>query len=87
MACGFFLGPINVHPESPDFPHWKMDLLFGGMIVIELLWAFVVMWKVEMHWLFRIPALIGIAIVTHFVYFFTAMAGCGVVGGLGSLMK
>lgn len=86
MACGFFIGPIHIHPESPDFPHWKVDLLFGGMIILDLLWAFVVMWKSEIHWLMRVPTIVGVAIIAHFVNFVIAMAGCGVIGGVFGLL-
>ena len=90
MACGLFIGlfigPINIHPESPGFPHWTIDLPLGGMVVIAIAWAFVVLRKVEMHWLLRIPAIIVVAVIAHFVNFTLAMAGCGVVGDLGSLV-
>lgn len=90
MACGlfieFFIGPINIHPESPDFPRWRIDLPLGGMVVIAIVWAFVLLRKVEMHWLLRIPAILLVGIVAHFANIMIAMAGCSVVGGLGSLV-
>ena len=76
MTCGYFLYPLNIHPESPDFPHWKVDLALGGMLVIAIAWAFVALRKVEMHWSLRIPAIIVVAIVAQFVNLFIGMAGC-----------
>jgi hypothetical protein len=87
MAFGLFIDPMNIHPESPDFPHWKVNLALGVMVVIAIAWAFVVLRKVEMHWLLRIPATILVGIVAYFVNIILAMAGCGVVGGVVSLVN
>ena len=86
MTCGYFLFPLNIHPESPDFPGWKVDILFGGMVIIEFFWAFVALRKVEVHWSFRIPAIILVAIIAHIVNLIIAMAGCSVFEGLGRLV-
>lgn len=87
MTCGYFLFPINIHPESPDYPRWKLDLIFSGMLIIEFFWAFVVLRKVEVHWSFRIPVIILVAVIAHVVNVMVAMAGCGVFEGLGSLVE
>jgi len=91
LACGLcielFMDPVHIHPESPDYPHWRINLMLGGMVVIAITFAFVVLRKVEMHGLLRIPAILFVAAITHFANIMVGMAGCGVVGGLASLVK